>query len=308
MNSKAPGACRNRHLLYSVFLLALLLFGVGWSGHVHRNMTEISIDRLPQRQREIIAPFREDLIETYCLIPDIERPDPESKYRQYVQSFLDAHELTDIPPQSNIRNLLHAADRAETNVKIYAYYTKTICKKLKEGETKEAMKYLGTFLHFIQDTSCPAHLRYGPFDHPRGEAERIPHFSSLHFFKRFMPVPEKYEDARLHGYIDRAGFDKEMLRSRLGDYKPQSLGENLDAVIDAFQKRHEQMMVQTDRTLIPMLQALFSENEEKFAEYGLDAAEPSVQLAADFMYTILGICADSMSGAGKNSAGLILKD
>ena len=49
------------------------------------------------------------------------------------------------------------------------------------------------------------------------------------------------------------------------------------------------MMVETGRMLIPMMTAYFNDNEEKFRQYGISAAELSLKLAADFMYTILYI-------------------
>jgi hypothetical protein len=103
----------------------------------------------------------------------------------------------------------------------------------------------------------------------------------------------------LHGLIDEGGFSEIQLREHIGDYQPILLGNDLVAAVDIFKARHEQMMAETDKMLIPMLQARFNEDEEKFAEYGLNAAEPSVKLAADFMYTILKICSNADSSAEK---------
>jgi hypothetical protein len=259
-------------------------------------MTKVAIERLPQEQLGFIGTYRSDLVSTYCLIPDLEKKDPN--WSPYIDSFLSSYKLTEVP-EGRERSLLHVAYKSETNLKIYEYYTKTICEKYKSGDLQETSKYIGTFLHFIEDTSCPAHMRYGAYQRPLGEKERMPYFSSLPFFKRFMPVPEKYQNARLHGLIDEGGFSEIQLREHIGDYQPILLGNDLVAAVDIFKARHEQMMAETDKMLIPMLQARFNEDEEKFAEYGLNAAEPSVKLAADFMYTILKICSNADSSAEK---------
>ena len=49
-------------------------------------------------------------------------------------------------------------------------------------------------------------------------------------------------------------------------------------------------MANSDSMLIPMMQAYFNDDERSFAEYGLNAAEPAVKLAADYTYTIFQIC------------------
>jgi glycerophosphoryl diester phosphodiesterase len=102
-------------------------------------------------------------------------------------------------------------------------------------------------------------------------------------------VPEKYQNANMHGVIDQGGFNKDQLKERVAEYKPILLGDNLPAVISTFKVRHEQMMIESDKILINMMQAYFDDNVEKFTQYGLDAAEPSVKLAADFVYTIFNL-------------------
>ncbi len=276
-----------------LFVIILFPFLVSWSDYVHQSMTKIAVERLPPDQLEIIEPYRYNLISTYCLIPDLSRRD--TNYLPYIDSFVNSYELKDVEETSGIgqkRRLLHSADRSETNYKIYEHYTTKICKKFKTDDFEEAFKYLGTFLHFIQDTACPSHHRYGGYQRARGEPGEEDWFHSLEFFKRFMPVPEKYQDIRLHGVIDQGGFNEAQLIERIADYEPTLLGDNVDDVISAFKVRHEQMMTETDRMLIPMLQARFNEDEDKFAEYGLNAAEPSVKLAADFIFSILQICAN----------------
>ena len=272
----------------TIIFVLLAPFLLSWSGYVHQYMAEIAIERLPQEQIDVMGRYREDLISIYCLIPDKERSD--SIYKPYLDSFFESYMLIDIP-RSIERNILHHADRSENNYMVYEYYTKTICEKLKEGDIEEAMKYLGTFLHFLQDTSCPAHNRFGRYQLMRGEERDLldEHFASLNYFKRFMPVPEKYKDIRFHRIIDPAGFDLVQLRERVGNYEPSLLGENLSSLINTLKVRHEEMMAESDKTLLYMLQARLNDDNEKFAKYGLDAAEPSVKLAADFMYTIMEI-------------------
>lgn len=270
------------------FLVLLSPLLISWSSPIHQAMTSVAIQLLPQAQIEVWKPYRKNFIADYCLIPDITRKDAKSAYSPYVNSFLDSHQFTDISDDKKPL-MLHLGDKEVNNIKVYTYYTNMVYEKLKGGETEEALKYLGTFLHYVQDSSCPAHFRYSSFSYPRGEG-RTPHFGSLHFFKRFMSVPEKYQDARLHSMIDKGGFDEAELSKRVARYKPQMLGNSIPALIEALQQRHEEMMATSEKMLIPMLQARFNDDEKEFANCGLNAAEPSVKLSADFMYTLLQLC------------------
>ena len=170
-------------------------------------ITEIVIERLPQKQIKIIEPYKQKLINIFCLIPDFEKKDSNSSIG-ICTIFLDSYDLTDVP-ESRERILLHAADRAETNYKIYEYYCKIIYEKFSAEDTLEAIKYLGTFLHFIEDTGSPAHCRYCSYDYPRGEKEeQLSHLGSLRIFKKLMFVPEKYKNTSMHGIIDQGALAK----------------------------------------------------------------------------------------------------
>lgn len=249
---------------------ALLPFLGGWGGpggETHRNITRAALDCVPQQQLEILKPSLDDIKKTYCLIPDLSRRDPN--WKPYLMGDLS----------------LHIADTSESNVKIYKYYTKTIIAKIKAGNIKEAAKYYGAFLHFTEDSLCPAHLRYG-LQKVNGEK-----LSRLEFFKRFIIVPAKYKDTNFHTLIDAGGFDLEQLKKSVGDYKPSLLGKTEAEIVAEFQKRHEAAMENSSSQLIPMMQAICADDKEKTAEYGLAAATPAVKLAADYLYSILYICA-----------------
>jgi hypothetical protein len=258
-----------RHIIVLCFTVLLLFLG-GWGGtggDTHRNITKAALDCVPQKQLEIFKPVLDDIKQTYCLIPDLARRDPN--WKPYLMSDLS----------------LHIADETQSNVKIYKYYTKTVCAKIKAGNIKEAAKYYGAFLHFTEDSLCPAHLRYGL---QRFGGQRL---TSLEFFKRFIIVPEKYKDTNFHALIDAGGFDLAQLKKSVGDYKPVLLGKTEAEIIAAFQKRHEAAMENSSSQLIPMMQAICADDKAKTAEYGLAAATPAVKLAADYLYSILYICA-----------------
>lgn len=257
-----------RHIIVLCFTVLLLFLG-GWGGSggdTHRNITKAALDCVPQKQLEIFKPVLDDIKQTYCLIPDIARRDPN----------LNVYLMGDLS--------LHIADETKSNLKIYKYYTKTIIAKIKAGDIKEAAKYYGAFLHFTEDSLCPAHLRYGL---QKVDGEKL---TRLEFFKRFIIVPEKYKKVNFHGLIDDGGFDLAQLKKAVGDYKPVLLGRTEGEIITAFQRRHEAAMENSSSQLIPMMQAICADDKAKTAEYGLAAAVPAVKLAADYLYSILYIC------------------
>lgn len=261
---------KRRHIIV-LFLSVLLPLLGGWGGadgQTHRNITKAVLNCVPQKQLDIFKPVLDDITQTYCLIPDLARRDPN--WKPYLMGDLS----------------LHIADKTESNIKIYKYYTKTVCAKIKAGNIKDAAKYYGAFLHFTEDSLCPAHLRYGL---QKVDGEKL---TRLEFFKRFIIVPEKYKKTNFHGLIDDGGFDLAQLEKSVGDYKPVLLGKTEAEIIAAFQKRHEAAMENSSSQLIPMMQAICADDREKTAEYGLAAATPAVKLAADYLYSILYICAE----------------
>jgi hypothetical protein len=257
----------SKHIIILCFAI-LIPFLAGWGGDAHRNISQAALERVPQKQLDMFKPALDDIKNTYCLIPDLARKD--AKWKPYLMGDLS----------------LHIGDTTESNVKVYKYFTKTVCAKIKAGDIKEAAKYYGAFLHFTEDSLCPAHLRYG-LQIVHGEKNKL---SSLEFFKRFIYVPEKYKNENFHHLIDKGGFDLEQLKKTVGDYKPVLLGKNEAEIVAAFQTRHEAAMVNSSSQLIPMMQAICADDTEKTAEYGLAAATPAAKLAADYLYSILYIC------------------
>ena len=105
-----------------VVLLITMPFLAGWAGPIHQSMTKISLECLPKDAFDFDDMYRNNLIKTYCLIPDLEKTEPN--YRPYIDSFLESAILTDLP-EAKQRFLLHAADRGPTNHTLsilYRYY------------------------------------------------------------------------------------------------------------------------------------------------------------------------------------------
>jgi len=125
----------NLKRFFVLYCTALLPFLGGWGGpggETHRNITRAALDRVPQQQLEILKPALDDIKNTYCLIPDLARRDPN--WKPYLMGDLS----------------LHIADTSESNVKIYKYYTKTVIAKIKAGNNNEGARFcILRKIHFV---------------------------------------------------------------------------------------------------------------------------------------------------------------
>lgn len=260
---------------------------LAWGSPNHRAITQTAVQSLGQEDRAIIGNSEKNLTQEYCLIPDTARSNPKSPYVPYVKDFLSTKKFEDIP-EARWQTLLHVADRRVNNTKLYDFFTTRILECLRSNDTERGIIYLGTFIHYLEDSTCPGHVRYGVFDYPRAEGEG-PHLVTLTFFKRFLTLPKALEKESLHKLVDQLNMDPARLKQAIGDRKPQSLGTTREELIKNLTTRHEESMDQVEKLLLPILQAISTGDAKTSSALGERAGLIGAMLAADYCHTIFEI-------------------
>lgn len=275
-------------LLSCAALLCALPHLQAWNAVNHRGLTRTIVEALPPQERALLGKGEADLLQKYCLIPDTVRADKTSPYLRYVTDLVEKTDFDDIPLEKR-QSLLHVADRRMHNAKLYAFYTTHVLDALKRGDGEEASIYLGTFLHFLEDSICPAHLRFGGLDTSRTDAKDGQSLTSLAFFKRFIAFPKAMEKEPLHKRIDRCEMALARLKEGRAGWTPRQLGTTRAAFLEAFAPHHEAAMASVDRLLLPLLQALAAGDDKLADALGEKAGLIGVCMAADYCHTLFAL-------------------
>lgn len=262
----------NKFLLVTIILsMALAQEAFAW-GDPHRTIAAAAVSTLPQWQQELIKDEIKDYTYTYCLYPDSSPSDPVTM--PYVMKDM------------GIR--MHIPKSRPENQEILDYYIPLVAGKLKAGNIQEAMRQFGSLTHYIEDSSCPGHVRYGDSAVPADST----YFLMMEFFKQYMDVPPEKVNAQLHGVLDGAYagcFTREQIVKSMEGYKPVLLGATIEEALFHLGQRHEDMHVASAKHLIPLLQAYFKDDKETFNKHILAAGQGSAKLVADTLYTLICI-------------------
>jgi hypothetical protein len=259
-----------------IALLALTQQAWSW-GEPHRTIARAVVQTLPAWQRDLIKAEIKDYTYTYCLYPDSAPNDPVTKPYVMPGAGMGMH-----LPQSRIQNQA-----------ILDYYFPLVARNLATNNIREAMRQFGSLTHYLEDSCCPGHIRYGDKGFPEG----APFLNMLEFFKQYMDVPPEKASAALHSVVDAGGFTDAQLAKALEGYKPRLLGATVDEALFFAGQRHEDMHTQAAHHLIPMLQAYFKDDTQTFGAEGLAVAELGARLVADVLYTLICISENKVDPA-----------
>lgn len=231
----------------------------------HCRITKGAFDSLPQWQKEFIGKEKNKLINEYCLYPDWFT----GKTRKMVAPYI-------MPELKNGLTMklmaLHCDATPEINNKVYNYYIANILKNLKDKKNKsDGIKFLGTFLHSIEDRCAPAH----------SFSEDILWLD----IKNFLPPPKEKSKKFICMHFLLEDFNSEYQKAPA--YIPKLMGGNAKEVQWTLDKRLEDMKSYSRRQVIPIINAAYAENKKKRRELQLKAAYKATELAADFMYTMI---------------------
>jgi NPCBM/NEW2 domain/Zinc dependent phospholipase C len=259
--------------LVAFLLLAAAARAWAW-GEPHAYISQTAIDLLPAWQQPLLGDQVKPFVDRYCIYPDLAfKPDA----KPYI-----------MPSPAGVKALLHLPAGLEQNKLVFDYYLPRAIALFREGNTTEAMKYFGCVTHFIEDSSCPAHIDYGETAVPEG-AQML---SQLDFIAHLMPMTGRTGMEWFHSRIDHCPFTQAALKAAVGRYKPRLLGASAEELIFNLVEQHYQMNQRAQRHLIPMLEALNANDMGNFKTQGLAAASEGTRLVADVFYTVLCVAKD----------------
>ena len=244
-----------------------LQVALGW-GAPHHTISQLVTERLPAWQQELIKGQTKSYIGRYCLYPDMASAEDAKPY---------------IMPDAGIR--LHIPDAREKNTAIIAFYLPRVVDAFAANDVEQAMRWFGALTHYLEDSSCPGHIRYGMTAIPE---KGIP-TTYLSFVAGLMPMPDELRAKNLHTVIDGGGFTHAQLKAAVGDRPPLLLATSVEELTFTLAERHEQALVQAPQHLIPMLTAFAKEDKVAFGAAGAQAATLAVNMVSDALYTAICI-------------------
>ncbi len=245
---------------------------------IHSLLTKVTVDLLPDWEREIIKVEEKGFVERYCIFPDDAKAPDAAPY------------IIAFPPGERVS--LHIPASLERNKAVFDAYLPRVISLLKAGNTAEAMRYFGCVAHYLEDSAAPCHMAYGEIAVP----EQGPPLLQMDFFKRFMPIPDEVDQEMLHSRIDNCAMTEDQLQQAVKGYKPRLLGYSVEELIFNLLEEHIAMNRRSSKRVIPMVQALGERDEAKFVALGVPAAADGTRLTADVLHTVLCLATSRLEG------------
>jgi hypothetical protein len=238
-----------------------------WGGKPHAVITRAALEVLPGWEKEIWKDLLPKIIEEYCLIPDkyLSRPDLAG------YAILDDYQVKfteydyRIQQEFYIRNgHYHLPCDQKMNFRIYEFFLERIVSSLKAKRIEDAAKFAGVLLHVIEDFSAPSHSVTGD--------------NQFYLFMQFLPPPEKFQYARLHGPIESGN-----VTAKIPDYRPKLLGESPSEAAFHLHRLMNQNIIQARGKVIPIIQAIYREDAPAADAENSVMAARAAQVAADML-------------------------
>ncbi len=242
-------------------LLALLVplpSAFGW-GEPHEAITKAALDVLPVWQQDLLGRERGPLATDYCLIPD-------HVFSNKANARFAAMESK--PGEVYIQSLHLPSAQQPDNLETFRYFSGRAVAALQKGKTGDAARYMGTICHVIEDFGSPSHT--------------IPGDNQFTLLQQFLPPSEAMKDKLLHGPIEDGTLDV-----RISGYHPQLLGITVEEAAWRLLHRVHEGIINARGTTIPIIQALYAQDEKGVVTNQLKAATKDAQVVADALYTIL---------------------
>ncbi len=260
-----------------LMLIVLLTSSLGgWGRRPHATITKSALDVLPEWEKRIWKEQIPNIIEEYCLIPDFYLRRPE--FAGY--AILDDYDVifSDYTYKVTKTYLLrnghfHLPDKQRENFRLYEHFFERIVSSLKDDRIDDAAKFAGVMLHVIEDYSAPSHSAQGD--------------NQFFLFKQFLPPPEKFKYARLHSLIEYGDVSVDILQ-----YKPRLLGTSPSEVAFRMLEKMNNVIIAARGKVIPIIQAIYNEDERSVQANNSEMAEISARVAADMIHSAFCIAYD----------------
>ncbi len=278
----APNAMFLRHStgpLRFAFLLLMLcgLFAAprsGWSwGEPHLAITKAALDVLPASQKAILGEELPKLADYYCTIPDlVQNPSLLRDVGDAKFAMMDSQ-----PGKVYLLKLhLPAAEQPE-NLETLRYFMDKAVGALGVGQVGDAARFMGTICHVLEDFGSPAHT--------------IPGDNMFTLLQQFLPPSEGMKDKLLHSPIENGTFSV-----TIEGYQPQLLGASVDEASWRLLHRVHEGILNARSTTIPIIQALYADDQKAVLSGQLKAAIMDARVVADALYTVLCLGSDNFHG------------
>lgn len=150
-------------------------------GREHHIITKHAVDLLPKWQKDIIALEVDNLINEYCVLPDVYFDIEKGGHEKALPYYFETEGIqfhyppdTSIVPSYRYWKASKDKQRLERVVKVknenwehvskgFQYYTENSVNALRDSNLKDACAFMGCLLHMLQDAGFGWHSMEGPY-------------------------------------------------------------------------------------------------------------------------------------------------
>jgi len=257
-----------RTLLLSVLLSAQCF---AWHGPPHQQITRAAVLSLPAAMQEVWKAEKENLIQDYCMLPDIFR----GYYSKNDERWKPLQVYCAKPDGKWIHNVTW--ERADDLASI-EYAMNGVIDGIRKGNLESAGRHAAVLAHLLEDSTCPAHSL-----NPNGSVE---------IFADLIPPPPGKEEIRIHRAIEQVVPDFD-----LAGRVPRSAGRIVAEAARNLLERTYQQVKKNRANLLEVVRALYADDETKLNEFRLQAGRAGAELLADALYTALVLSGEAPATA-----------
>jgi hypothetical protein len=259
-------------------------------GNEHTWITEAAVELLPEWQKEIIAPEKENLCKEYCKYPDkyygVSNGEHEkAKPYHFETDGIQFHYIPDTPIVEKYRywivdnGKLKLPDQPENlNWKHakngFEYYLKKSINSLKGNKLKDALSFAGCLIHMLEDSTFSLHSLEGPYG------------TDLFVLDRLFDCGD--DPSRLPNNLMASETPRDALNAP--NHKPELLGNSIDEAVFILYSRYVNATLSGRKLTFKIIQKKFEgiESPDLYNEMFRN----SVILTADVLYTIFCLASE----------------
>jgi hypothetical protein len=243
-------------------LLLAASTALGWHVPAHQRVTRAAIRSLPQPDQDRWVAISPDIIERYCLLPDVfrGRQVDREEYKVYCLK----------PDGKAIHNVQWKRDE---DIDSIAYSLDGLIRAMQSKDLTAAARHAGVLSHFLGDSTCPSHA-YMPKDSP------------LAAILKLAPPPDHHKDIDLHTEIERTTpeFD-------LGGRRPTVAGATVRQAAERLVDRTYAAIEANRKVTIDLVKALYIADGDTIDRCRQLGARAGAELIADAYRTALEFAA-----------------
>lgn len=229
----------------------------GW-GQPHLAITRAALQTLPEWQKTLLGNELQALGDRHCMIPDNVYTDKQNARYAAMAS----------RPGEVYLQVLHLPTVQPDCLEVMTHFMNQAVTALREDRLGDAVRYMGTTCHQIEDYGSPSHT--------------VPGDNMFTLLQQFLPPTEVMKDRLMHGPIENGDFTVS-----IAGYRPRLLGSTVNEAAWRLMHRVHEGILNARSTTIPILQALYADDVAGVTKHQLRAATVDAQVVADAMHTIL---------------------